>query len=132
MANGAQTKKVLVGLSVKLEVLTKDKLRKFVFGVEKTQENDVDKWSVDFELFDRATATADFVQALSLSADVNLKTVPVENVQATSDKGLSKSQIEYVLTTLSADAEKFKAKLIKDIRMKRTVNGLFLARDAGT
>jgi hypothetical protein len=131
MATGAQTKKVLVGLSVKLEVLTKDKLRKFVFGIAKTQENGVDKWSVDFELFDRASATAAFVQALSLTADISLKTVPVENVQATADKGLSKSQIEYVLTTLAADAEKFKANAIKDLRMKRTVSGLFLARDAG-
>ena len=131
MANGAQTKKVLVGLSVKLEVLTKDKLRKFVFGVKKTQENDVDTWSVDFELFDRASATAPFVQALMLTTDINLKAVPVESVQATADKGLSKSQIEYVLTTLAADAAKFKANTIKDLRMKRTVSGLFLARDAG-
>jgi hypothetical protein len=66
-----------------------------------------------------------------LTTDINLKTVPVESVQATADKGLSKSQIEYVLTTVAADAAKFKANAIKDLRMKRTVSGLFLARDAG-
>ena len=129
MAAGAATKKVLVGLSVKLEVITKDKLRKFVFGVTKTQENDVDKWGVDFELLDRTSTTAEFGRVVFLSVDLDLKKIAVADVQATADKGLNQGQVEFALTTVAANAEKFKNKLIGEDRMKRTVSNLFPARN---
>jgi hypothetical protein len=130
MATGAATTKQLVGLSVKLEVVTKDKLRKFVFGVTKAQVNDVDKWSVDFELLDRTAATAEFTRAVFLDVDIDLKKVPVSDVQVTADKGLNQSQVDFVLTTLSANADKFRNKLIKEDRMRRTIGNLFPVRNA--
>jgi hypothetical protein len=125
----AQTKKVLVALSVQLEVLTKDKLRKFVFGLKKTQDGDLDKWSVSFELLDRATADAQFARALFLDVDLDLKKVPVEAVEATADKGLNKPQVEHVLTAVGPDADKLAEGKIKEVRMKRTVTDLFAARN---
>ena len=130
MARGAATRKVLVGLSVKLEVVTKDKLRKFVFGVTKTQQNEVDKWSVEFELLDRTAATAEFVRAVFLDVDLDLKKVPAEDVQMTAEKGLNQPQVDFVLTTVDANVEKFKKKIIKEDRMKRTVSNVFGARHA--
>ncbi len=130
MATGAATTKQLVGLSVKLEVVTKDKLRKFVFGVTKTQADDVDKWSVDFELLDRTAVTADFTRAVFLDVDIDLKKVPVSDVETTAHKGLNQSQVDFVLTTLSANADKFRNKLIKEDRMRRTIGNLFPVRNA--
>lgn len=124
-----ETKKVLVALSVQLEVLAKGKLRKFVFGLKKAQENDLDKWSVSFELLDRATTDAQFARVVFLDVELNLKKVPVEAVQATADKGLNKAQVEYVLTAIETDADKLSAGKIKETRMIRTVSDLFAARN---
>jgi hypothetical protein len=124
-----ETKKVLVALSVQLEVLAKGKLRKFVFGLKKTQENDLDKWSVSFELLDRASADAQFARAVFLDIDLDLKKVPVEAVQATADKGLNKPQVEYTLTAVASDADKLSQGKIQESRMKRTVSDLFVARN---
>jgi len=125
----AATTKVVVGLSVKLEVITKDKLRKFVFGVEKTRENDVDMWSVDFELLDRTSPTADFGRVVFLDVDLDLKKIAATDVQTTAEKGLNQSQVEFVLTTIAANAEKFKKNLLSEDRMKRTLANLFPARN---
>ena len=125
----AATTKVVVGLSVKLEVITKDKLRKFVFGVEKTRENDVDMWSVDFELLDRRSPTADFGRVVFLDVDLDLKKIAATDVQTTAEKGLNQSQVEFVLTTIAANAEKFKKNLLSEDRMKRTIANLFPARN---
>ena len=125
----AATTKVVVGLSVKLEVITKDKLRKFVFGVEKTRENDVDMWSVDFELLDRTSPTADFGRVVFLDVDLDLKKITATDVQTTAEKGLNQSQVEFVLTTIAANAEKFKKNLLSEDRMKRTIANLFPARN---
>jgi hypothetical protein len=129
MPPDAVTKKVLVALSVQLEVLTPDKLRKFVFGLKKTQENDLDKWSVSFELLDRAKADGQFARAVFLDVDLDLKKVPVEAVQATADKGLNKAQVEYTITAVGPDADKLAQGKIKDSRMARTVGDLFAARN---
>lgn len=125
----AETKKVLVALSVQLEVLAKGKLRKFVFGLKKAQQNDLDKWSVSFELLDRASADAQFARAVFLDVDLDLKKVPVEAVQATADKGLNKPQVEYTLTAVASDADKLSQGKIKESRMKQTVSDLFAARN---
>ena len=125
----AATTKVVVGLSVKLEVITKDKLRKFVFGVEKTRENDVDMWSVDFELLDRTSPTDDFGRVVFLDVDLDLKKITATDVQTTAEKGLNQSQVEFVLTTIAANAEKFKKNLLSEDRMKRTIANLFPARN---
>ena len=117
MPDAAVTKKVLVGLSVQLEVLAKGKLRKFVFGLKKTQENDVDKWTVSFELLDRATVDAQFARVVFLDVELDLKKVPVEAVQATADKGLNKAQVEYTLTAVASDADKLSQGKIKESRL---------------
>lgn len=125
----AATKKVLVGLSVKLEVITKDKLRKFVFGVQKTQKGAIEAWSVDFELLDRATASAEFSRIVFLDVDLDLKKVAVKDVETTANKGLNKQQVEFVLSSVAEDAGRLKAGSIKDTRMRRTVSDLFASRN---
>ena len=130
MVSGGATKNVLVGISVKLEVLTKDKLRKFVFVVTKKQENDLDKWSVDFELLDREAVANDFARVVYLDVDLDLKKVPDADVQTTAIKGFNQAQVDFILTTVNANAQKFNKNLIKEDRMKKTVSNIFSARSA--
>lgn len=124
------TRREVVALSVKLEVLTTDKLKKFVFGLTKSKEGDIDKWAMDFSMFDRAAVADPFVLAFDLDIALDLKKVPVEALEATATKGLNKAQIDFTRTTIAADAEKRKAGKIKEDRMKRTAAGVIEARDA--
>jgi hypothetical protein len=124
-----QSNREVVALSVKLDVLSKDKLRKFVFGLTKSKENDIDKWIMDFTMLDRAEASAAFAEALKLTVTLDLKKIPAEAVEATAAKGLNKNQVDYALTVIAADADKLKAGRIKPERMQRTAAGLIPARN---
>ena len=126
---GPATKKEIVGLAVKLEVLTKDQLRRFIFGIQKSQKDGVDTWGIDFKLLSRTTTTVEFVEMVALKVDLDLKKVAVEDVEATASKGLNKQQVEFVLGSVADDAERFKAKKLKEPRMKRTLGELFAARN---
>lgn len=119
----------LVALSVKLEVLSKDKLKKFVFGLTKSKDGDIDKWSMDFEMLDRANATAEFARAFFLDVDLDLKKVPADAIEATATDGLNKAQVDFTRTMVAGDAEKFKANKIKEEKMKRTARGVIPARN---
>ncbi len=125
----AGTARQLVALSVKLEVLTKDKLKKFVFGLTKSQDGDVEKWSMDFEMLDRAAATDTFARAFFLDIDLDLKKVPVEALEETATKGLNKAQVDFTRTMVAGDAEKLQANKIKEDRMKRTARAVIAARN---
>jgi hypothetical protein len=119
----------LVAMSVTLEVLSKDKLKKFVFGLNKTKEGDVDKWSMDFEMLDRTKATDEFARAFFLDVDLDLKKVPVPELEATAEKGLNKNQVDFTRTAVESDAAKFKTGKIKPARMKRTATEVIAARN---
>jgi hypothetical protein len=119
----------LVAVSVKLEVLSKDKLKKFVFGLTKAKDGDVDKWTMDFEMLDRAKASDAFARAFLLDVDLDLKKVPAADLEATAEKGLNKSQVDFTRTAVEADAEKFKAGKIKESRMKKTATEVIPARN---
>ena len=124
----AGTARELVALSVKLEVLTKDKLKKFVFGLTKTKDREIDKWSMDFEMLDRAKTTDAFARAFFLDIDIDLKKVDAKAIQDTAEKGLNKPQVDFTRTQIAADADKLKAAKIQQDRMKRTTRGVFEAR----
>lgn len=119
----------LVAVSVTLEVLSKDKLKKFVFGLNKTKEGDVDKWSMDFEMLDRTKATDEFARAFFLDVDLDFKKVPVPELIATAEKGLNKNQVDFTRTAVESDAAKFKTGKIQEARMRRTATEVIAARN---
>ena len=119
----------LVALSVKLEVLSSDKLKKFVFGLTKAKDGDVDKWSMEFEMLDRAKVADAFARAFFLDVDLDLKKVPVPELEATAEKGLNKKQVDFTRTAVESDAAKFKSGRIKDAKMKRTAVDIIAARN---
>ena len=119
----------LVAVTVKLEVLSKDKLKKFVFGLNKAKQGAVDKWSMDFEMLDRTAATDEFERAFFLDVALDLEMVPVPELEATTEKGLNKNQVDFTRTAVESDAAKFKAGKIKEARMKRTATDVIAARN---
>ncbi|MBZ2187009.1 MAG: hypothetical protein K7J46_20060 [Bryobacter sp.] len=119
----------VVALSVKLEVLTQDKLKKFIFGLTKSKEEDIVKWAMDFAMLDRTGPSTAFAEVLKLDVALDLKKIPVEAVEVTATKGLNKSQVNYARTVIAADADKLRAGRIKAERMQRTAAGLINARN---
>ena len=126
--SGTGTKRELVGISVNLEVLTKDQLRRFVFGVAKGQENGIDSWTVDFKLMSRAAIGAEFVQMVALTVKLDLKKVHAEDVETTANKGFNKNQVDFVQSTLADDTDRFKNGKLKESRLARTLGEVFAAR----
>jgi hypothetical protein len=129
MPNAVETSKVLVKAHIKLDVVTKDKLRKFSFDLEKGTKDDVETWSIVFSLLDRATPQDDFSEVVSIDVDLDLKKVAVEDVEATAE-GFNKRQLDFLVTTVAADAKKLKEGKIKETRMARTMQDLIAARNA--
>lgn len=119
-----------VALSVKLEVLTKDKLKKFVFGLTKSKDGAVDKWHMDFEMLDRADTSKDFARAFFLDIDIDLKKVAATDLDATAKNGLNKPQVDFSRTMVAGDADKFKEGTIGEDKMKRTARNVIPARNA--
>ena len=101
MASGAvparlpKAKREIVALSVRLEVITPDKLRKIIFGLTKgTAEGNV-TWTINFELFDRTSKTAEFQKVIDL--DVEVKTKNHALAEETAAKGLNSAQVEHTI-----------------------------------
>lgn len=124
----SSSKKVVVGLEVKLEVITKDKKRKFAFGLKKTKTGTLDEWHMSFVLSDREKATDAFAQAILLEVDLDLAKAPKAKLEATADKGLSPQQIAFITTSVADASEKFKRGEIDEAEMDRVLHRLIRVR----
>ena len=100
----------LKSISVDIEVMTKDRLRKVVFGLDKATADDGDViWTINFALFEREAKSDDFGDAL-----VNLDAVIVNNenfdkAETTASVGrLTAAQTEHALGPAAVDAKRFK------------------------
>lgn len=47
------SKSSIIGVKVRFELITKDKTRRVIFGLEKDTEGNVVLWKIDFQLFER-------------------------------------------------------------------------------
>lgn len=112
-AGSPTTKKVILALSVRIDVLNSKKLKKFSFQLDKTTPAaDQEKWTIVFDLFERAKTTDAFDTAtIHVSIDVSLQNVAKTETTATADNFTVK-QTQHVVTTLAAAADQLKAKEI--------------------
>jgi len=71
MAGGALGKQSIVGISVRLELNSKDGLRRVIFTLSKDNlpKNKV-QWKIKFELFERQEQSEEFVKLIGLDVDV--------------------------------------------------------------
>lgn len=127
MASGVQ-KKVL-SLHVIVDVLTRDKLRKFSFGLDKTtNDEDAEEWTVLFKLFEREGKDDEFDEAV-INVEVKIKAKNFPKMEATATKGFNKAQTERTLVDVATMADRLRAGKADEAKMARSVEAVIEARD---
>jgi hypothetical protein len=122
--------KRILSVHVVIDVMSKDGLRKFAFGLDKsTDKDDVEDWAIHFDLFERASRTDDFDEAV-VHVDVDVKAKNFDNMQITADKGFNASQAESTLVDVATAADRVKAGKATTARLAKAVEGVIEARDA--
>ena len=95
-ALAALPKREVSDIKVKFTLITKNGLRKVVFELEKTTTNGVVKWTIHFQLFERAKKTdpwGDPVVDLFIEVDTTLNA----KAQAMADNNLTQNQAAYLI-----------------------------------
>ncbi len=122
--------KKILSVHVVVDVTSKDGLRKFAFGLDKsTDKDDVEDWAIHFDLFERATPAGNFADAV-LHVDVEVKAKNFDNMQITADKGLNAAQAQSALVDVATAADRVKAGKATTARLAKAVEGVIEARDA--
>jgi hypothetical protein len=121
--------RTLKSISVDLEVMTTDRLKKIVFGLDKNVDGDEIQWVIDFKFFQRDKKSDEFGDPLvSLKADV--KKTNNEAAEATANKGLNASQSELLLGPGVIAAQRLKEGKITEEKAAATVERTLPKRNA--
>ena len=121
--------RTLKSISVDLEVMTTDRLKKIVFGLDKNVDGDEIQWVIDFKFFQRDKKSDEFGDPLvSLKADV--KKTNNEAAEATANKGLNASQSEHLLGPGVIAAQRLKEGKITEEKAAATVDRTLPKRNA--
>ena len=116
-------------ISVDLEVMTPDRLRKVAFSLDKSTTEVNAEWTVDFQLLERENKSDDFGDPLvKLSVTINAKNH--DNAEITARKGLNSTQADYLLGPASADAKRLVAGKITKEKANATVERTLPKRDS--
>jgi len=122
--------KRILSVHVIIDVMSKDGLRKFAFGLDKsTGKNDVEDWAIHFDLFERATRADNFNEAV-VHVDLDVKAKNFDKMQITADKGFNTAQAETTLIDVATAADRVKAGKSTTARLAKAVEGVIEARDA--
>ncbi len=102
------SKRDIVGIHVKFTLNTPDGLRRVIFELKKDSDGDTEKWSIDFQLFERAKKTDPFGDPLvDLAVDVSAKLNP--KAEAMADDGMTKKQARHAVGKAADTAKDPKA-----------------------
>jgi hypothetical protein len=122
--------KRILSVHVVVDVMSKDGLRKFSFGLDKsTDKDDAEDWAIHFDLFERATRAGNFTEAV-VHVDVDVKAKNFDNMQITADKGLNAAQAQSTLVDVATVADRVKSGKATTARLAKAVEGVIEARDA--
>lgn len=116
-------------ISVDLEVMTSDRLRKVIFSLDKSTTKSNVEWTLNFQLLEREKYSDEFGDPL-----VKLSVVTCAsnhgNAELTAQKGLNSNQAEHLLGPASADAKRLKAGKITQEKANATVERTLPKRDS--
>jgi hypothetical protein len=115
----AAKKASVIGIKVRFELITKDKLRRVVFGLEKDTEGNVVTWRIDFQLFERdkrGDPWGDAIIILQVEVDKALNAKAEKAL-----KGLTPGQSAHALGPAADDAKAAKEGEIDEEEAKETV-----------
>jgi hypothetical protein len=101
----------LKSISVDIEVMTRDRLRKVAFGLDKETADSGDvTWTIDFKLFEREQKTDDFGDPLVRLEAIAVKKANFEKAEDTArTQRFTAAQTEHALGPASVDAKRFQA-----------------------
>lgn len=115
----AAKKSSVIGIKVRFELITKDKLRRVIFGLEKDTEGNVVLWKIDFELFERDKKGDPWDEAIIVLQVELEKALNAKAEKAF--KGLTPGQSAHALGPAADDAKAAKEGEIEEDEAKETV-----------
>ena len=114
---GARTVK---SISVDLEVMTTDRLKKIIFGLDKSTDDEGTHWVIEFQFLQRDKKTDPFGDPLvTLSIDVRKSNEAA--AEDTAAKGLNTPQAAHLLGPGVADTQRFREGKITEEKLAATV-----------
>lgn len=99
----AKAKSTVIGIKVRFELITKDKKRRVIFGLEKDTEGKVIIWKIDFQLFERDNKGDDWGDAIIVLQVEVEKALNAKAEKAL--KGLTAGQTAHALGPAADDAK---------------------------
>ena len=121
--------KTLKSISVDLEVMTPDRLRKVVFGLDKSTGAGGVQWVIEFQFLQRDKKTDEFGDPLvKLKVDVKKANNPA--AEETAVKGLNAAQTEHLLGPAAVAAQRLKQGKTTQDKVAATVERTLPKRNA--
>ena len=108
-SNLTAAKRIVIGIKVHFVLNTLDGLRRVIFGLEKNTQGTQIKWTINFQLFERAKKTDDFGDAI-VDIDVEVDTDLNDKAEATAHQNsLTPPQSAHAVGPAADDAKAAKA-----------------------
>jgi hypothetical protein len=125
----AGVERKVLSVHVVVDVLSKDKLRKFSFGLDKTtEENDVQDWVIHFNLFERSSKDDVFKEPV-IHVDVDVKARNFPRMEVTAAKGFNQIQTERTLVDVAAVADRVHAGKAAETALAKSVERVIESRE---
>jgi hypothetical protein len=125
----AGVERKVLSVHVVVDVLSKDKLRKFSFGLDKTtEENDVQDWVIHFNLFERSSKDDVFKEPV-IHVDVDVKARNFRKMEVTAAKGFNQIQTERTLVDVAAVADRVHAGKAAETALAKSVERVIESRE---
>ncbi len=121
--------RTLKSISVDLEVMTTDRLKKIVFGLDKSTEDEEIHWVIEFQFLQRDKKTDPFGDPL-VKLSVDVKKSNESAAEETAAKGLSNPQATHLLGPGVADTQRFREGKITEDKLAATVQRTLPKRNA--
>jgi hypothetical protein len=125
----AGVERKVLSVHVVVDVLSKDKLRKFSFGLNKTtEENDVEDWVIHFNLFERSSKDDVFREPV-IHVDVDVKARNFRKMDVTAAKGFNQIQTERTLVDVAVVADRVHAGKAAETALAKSVERVIESRE---
>ncbi len=120
LAPASAPKKTIIGIKVKFELNAKNGLRRVIFGLEKDTNGDNVKWTIKFELLERAKKSEAYGDPL-VKLEVEVEAKLNSKAQAIAENGPSALQSAHALGPAADDAKAAKAGQLPKKEAEKTV-----------
>lgn len=97
--------KTLKSISVDLEVMTTDRLKKIIFGLDKSTDSDGVHWTIEFQFLQREKKTEAFGDPL-VKLVIDVKKAHHALAEETAVKGLNSRQTDHLLGPAAVAAQR--------------------------